>query len=254
EKVKTMMDVENFVDCWAMELYHAKGDHVSNSRLWRPRTPDGRWQSISFDHDHWKKPSYELIRRFINHERGKTRMFRFISKNPEFRIYFFNRLNDYLNTVFRPENVEELVWKAHDAVAEDKVRDRERWEDIITYGDTMLQIYWVIDYAHQRPKYLRENISEAYHLDGTYAANLDASPREGGQIQISTIKIDRFPWSGEYFKGNPIKVKAIPAEGYSFDGWEGGYPNTPELELSVTENVTLIAKFKKTGSNSGGNQ
>jgi uncharacterized repeat protein (TIGR02543 family) len=63
-------------------------------------------------------------------------------------------------------------------------------------------------------------------------------------------------WTGEYYIGNAVPIKAIAPVGYTFAGWDvtGGTvadPSAAETTLSITDNVTITAKFTaETGATS----
>ena len=50
--IKSMMDVDNFLDYQISQIYFDNTDWPGNNiKFWRPRTPDGRWKWILFDTD-----------------------------------------------------------------------------------------------------------------------------------------------------------------------------------------------------------
>ncbi len=62
-----------------------------------------------------------------------------------------------------------------------------------------------------------------------------ASPSGGGAVA----------GGGQYKKGSIIKVRAVPGNGYLFDGWEGPVvsPGFPETAVAVQKDAHLTARF-----------
>jgi hypothetical protein len=81
--------------------------------------------------------------------------------------------------------------------------------------------------------------------------NLTISSTKGGQVQLNSLNIEYSdtPWSGIYFQGNPVTVKAVANSGYKFDGWSGDViSGESSLTFSVTNNTNLQANFSKVTS------
>jgi len=214
------IDIDNLIDSWIYEIYTVKGDPTSNSRLWRPRTEDGKWQSIAFDWDHWGEQDWDWIHKFANKRRGKSWLFANLIKNREFQIAFINRLCDYLNTTLSTKNVHRLIWEIHERVEIEKRRDRARWSqelEFMPWGD---QIEEALEFSEERPDYLYDEMSDFFELPGTAEVELTVNDPAAGTLRISTLEISRFPWTGKYMQGVPVKVEAKAMAGYRFVGWE----------------------------------
>jgi hypothetical protein len=71
---------------------------------------------------------------------------------------------------------------------------------------------------------------EVFNLSGLYECQVTMNPSSGGDVQIHRTRIGDFSqltefggsiWTGIYFNDIPIKMKAIPSEGFRFVRWEG---------------------------------
>ena len=241
-----LMDMPNFIDGWVYEIYTVKGDPTSNSRIWRPRTADGKWQSIAFDWDHWKEQDREWIYKYAKKRRGKSWLFAQLILNEEFQVAFINRLCDYLNTTLSAENVRRLVWEIHERVDIEKKRDRERWKDELEFMPYEEQIMYTINFAEERPGYLYSEMSDFFELGGPAEIELNVAKGGGGVIRVSTLEVDQFPWKGTYMQDIPIKVEAVAMPGYKFSKWSEAskYGHTAQTELILNGNVSLTAHFE----------
>ncbi len=62
-------------------------------------------------------------------------------------------------------------------------------------------------------------------------------------MQLTAVRVEG-PYEGRYFAGVPIRVTAIPAPGFVFDGWGPDLPESPELRLTPDADTTLRATFR----------
>ena len=241
------IDIDNFIDGWIYEIYTVKGDPTSNSRLWRPRTEDGKWQSIAFDWDHWGEEDWDWIHKYANKKRGKSWIFANLIKNREFQIAFINRLCDYLNTTLSAENVSKLVWEIHERVEVEKRRDRTRWSqelEFMPWGD---QIEGAIQFSEERPAYLYDEMVEFFELPGPAEVTLAVNEAHRGSIRISTLEISQFPWHGNYMQGVPVTLEAVALPGYRFAGWNDPdvMGNRPTATITLSASNEIKAFFER---------
>lgn len=70
--------------------------------------------------------------------------------------------------------------------------------------------------------------------------NVEINAEEGGDVT----------GSGRYYKEESVTVKATPDKAYQFDGWyvnDKKVSDETEYQFTATEDITLTAKFKKSG-------
>ena len=73
-----------------------------------------------------------------------------------------------------------------------------------------------------------------------HSLGLLPNPLEGGTVN----------GAGDYDVGTVVQIEAVPAEGYEFQGWNGGSPATPTsatTTLTIDGDTTLFANFRFTG-------
>jgi hypothetical protein len=69
-------------------------------------------------------------------------------------------------------------------------------------------------------------------------------------VEVNSLTIDDNAWTGDYFQGVPIRVKAIAKEGYTFQYWELDNSSTDEeLRLNLSTPVTLRPVFTENANN-----
>jgi len=75
-----------------------------------------------------------------------------------------------------------------------------------------------------RPGYARQQIASYFGLRGTANLSLAVADTNHGSVKINTLTIaasTNAPWTGVYFKDNPITLTAVAKPGYRFTGWLG---------------------------------
>ncbi|MDX9692297.1 MAG: CotH kinase family protein, partial [Acholeplasmataceae bacterium] len=115
--IKTQMDVDNFIDYYAAQLYFANVDWPQNNiEYWRYNTTfssqltdgvDGRWRWMVYDVDagfgaSWGGyyPEYNSFERMTGDSWKTGQMFTMLLKNTSFKNQFINRMMDLLNSNF----------------------------------------------------------------------------------------------------------------------------------------------------------
>ncbi|MEL6760225.1 MAG: hypothetical protein AAFP04_07450 [Myxococcota bacterium] len=66
---------------------------------------------------------------------------------------------------------------------------------------------------------------------------VEATPEQGGNVVVSP--------EGPYWVGDDVTVRAEPAPGYQFDGWEEVEESASEVSLTLSEDTTLTAAFSR---------
>ena len=59
---------------------------------------------------------------------------------------------------------------------------------------------------------------EYYGLEGDEAEVTINVANGHGSVQLNTIAIDQYPWTGYYLENLPISITAIPNPGFKFIG------------------------------------
>jgi hypothetical protein len=102
-----------------------------------------------------------------------------------------------------------------------------------------------------RSEQVRNHIQSEFNLPQQVDVNLDVFPANAGNITISTVTPESYPWSGIYFDGVPIKIEAIALQGYQFSHWEANglisdTLNAVFLDTLQTNSISFKAYFIST--------
>jgi hypothetical protein len=279
--IQTRIDVENFIDYQISNIFARNTDWPGNNiDFWRLRTDaymprsqyghDGRWRWLLYDTDfgfglRGGENSYaHNTLAFATEENGppwpnppwSTFLLRSFLKNDEFKIQFINRFADQLNTAFLPERTKKIIesFKLH--IASDMAWHITRWGYPDSYAAWEENVNVMLSFAENRPEHQKDHILQYFDIDTTIRIQLDVDNPMEGTIRINTIQIrsgtpgvndNPYPWAGQYFKGVPVEIEAIPEDGYEFSHWEGSVTEiSPLVIFDSGDDLSLKAFFLKT--------
>lgn len=155
-------------------------------------------------------------------------LFKTLLQNSDFRNQFINRFADNINTSFDAARVNHKIDEMKTKLEKALPEHIDRWQGITDWNSNVERLK---TFAKDRPDYMRKFIVDKFTdngVTGTSKINL-VSDNSKGFIRINSIDINASTpgvsasdsWTGTYFKGVPITLKAIPQSGYEFVCWEG---------------------------------
>ncbi len=265
------LDLPNYTDYFATEIFYANsdwmGEWTNNIKCWREKKPGTKWRYMLWDLDYgcgfvhpdgnvaMSKPTDVMWNRarrpVITNEHA--RLFNQAIQNITFRNYFLNRFADLMNTVFKRDTFEQHATQMRDEIEPAMQRHHQRWGGNLTsFHNTVDSMIWFVT---ERPQHVYQHAITEFGLNKTAEITIDAQPEGTGKILLNTITPENLPWSGLYFDGVPVALKAIPADGYEFSHWQANQlmqQNTVDsFAVNLSVNDTFVAVFRKTEIVSG---
>jgi len=241
-----------------------------------PLGQDGRWRwfvkdldfglglyNASVSHNTLNYATSEFAERGTNNYPWAVFLLKTLLQNSEFRNEFINRFADHMNTTFDPNRVNAIVDEAKAAIETAMPEHSNRWNVIKMTTTRPFETTWsknveaIKTYASNRPTYVKQHIVNKfkdYGVTGTASIKLNSVAQQG-YIRINSLDIksdtpsvtNPEAWTGTYFKGVPVTIKAVPKEGYIFDHWEGATDvdaASDTITVTPSENIELTAVFK----------
>jgi hypothetical protein len=259
--VKTQMDVDDYSEYYLFNIFVANSDWLSNNvRFWRPRIETAKWRWMLWDTEYGmgRDPKYGHGRAEWNTlvwatnpgggwpgTGDNTTLIRNLLENETFRNRFINRFTDLLNSSFRPEHTTNLIDILKANIAADAPRQIDRWGySTVEKWDNAVDSLKA--YITRRHYYSFQHIIYKFELDSIpYTLNLAIEPEGAGSIQLNTLQLDTFPWSGEYFKNIPIELIASPYPNNEFLYWHADsiFSDKKKLSIAPDTNITIWAHF-----------
>ncbi|MEP7195329.1 MAG: lamin tail domain-containing protein [Saprospiraceae bacterium] len=257
-KVLDQIDVENWVDYFANEIYNNNQDwypsvYFNNIRLGNATDPDINWKFVLWDmgisQGNGTGVNEDLLTTCLEYPTTPnlyTNMMKSLLRNNKFKNYFINRFADLLNETWMTNRIQKMIDDNAKEIESEIRPHNVRWGSVDS-SSWRNNISGLKQFHSLRPAYQRSHILNYFKLKKQVDITLDALPKGSGVIKISTIIPDKLPWTGIYFNGNPVKITAISNPGYYFSHWSSNEilldTTSQTLRVDVSKNSNFIAHF-----------
>ena len=281
--VTRRIDPGSFTDYMIAQIFMVNTDWPGNNiKYWRLQTPDylpdagagrdGRWRWILYDTDfafgiyRSDEYSYDMMY-FTTQTDGpswpnppwSTLLFRELLANKTFRTGFINRFCDQLNTAFQPAVVLGIIDGMKSAIEPEMTQQVQRWKIPSSVNSWNNYVAVMQNFASRRPAYARNHLRNYFGLSGEYLLTVNISGKGEGHVVVNTIPLtgetrgvaaDPYPWQGRYFRNLPLRLEAIPSQGYEFARWESGNYKSESriLNLQPAGDTYVTAVFREEGT------
>jgi len=261
-QVKSLMDVGNFADYMAAEIYYKNGDWPNNNvRAWR--SPEQPWKFMVYDLDHgfgwaWGVNDGEF-------QANSTNMFDWIKKgggnkpckdkgcfanlyikliqNPDFKRLFLNHAAVLYQKYVNGDNISSIVEKMVASMNSDDIaRDLEKFKQDEKYypGGFSKDGKVLKEWAVKRDGQIFGEYEKEFDLSGMVSVSISANG--SGSVLLDGMALsDGF--KGKLFAGVGVELTAVPSNGGVFSGWSDGSTENPHI-VAPTDGMTITASFK----------
>ncbi|MBK5286215.1 MAG: CotH kinase family protein [Bacteroidia bacterium] len=159
--------------------------------------------------------------------------------NPEFNTWYINRAIDLWNTVFSCQNMLHQLDSIVLVLTPEMPRHSIRWNGQLT--DWQNNVQTLRTFINNRCNYLTTGFINCYSLTGPYNVILNTDPPNSGTIQLNSLSLSQFPWSGTYYGNITTSLQANAGSvAYVFNNWTtlGQLLNPNLSSAAVTANIT----------------
>ena len=175
-----------------------------------------------------------------------------LRQNPDFNHFYIARYADLMNTAFScDEMLSQLdTWKA--MIDPEMAQHATRWFG--TYNEWLTNFNRLRNFVQARCQLVTQSMNGCYNTTGPYNITLDADPANAGKVDMNSMTIDHFPWSGFYYGGLSINMRAIVTDSvnFEFDHWTSNHtaylPSAIAYnpQVNLTSGDTLVVHFTQT--------
>lgn len=237
--VKAEIDVYNYIDYMASQIFIVNNDWPSNNiKWWKSNTPGSKWRWIMYDTDgagldDETYVDFNMIEFVTNSDKkidypngaDFTFLFRRLLRNSEFKTDFINRTMTLLSTNFHPDIYKSKLSYLLSFIGEEYKRDFDRWR--IPYENWSEKMDNMNSFSDQRPAIVRKHLQEHFDLSEPVSITLSS---EKGEVTINGLT-GGASLKGEYFSDIPLTLSVSDSSG--FKQWSDG-------ETSIVRTVTPI--------------
>ena len=167
EKLREMMDVENYLEYVMLEMY-ANNQDLNNVGFYRNAKTNSPWRWALFDLDLSFQLSGDNVTDWLHGSTAgsiteqSNHLFRNLMKNAAVKDWFLRRMGELLATTFSAEHVTGMIQERYDLLRPEMAAECKRWKWSVNtwkrYGARM------VSYAKNRPKNMIKYLSDDFHL------------------------------------------------------------------------------------------
>ncbi len=266
--VKEYIDIGELINYLATEVYIGNRDWpYSNLKCWKFRDDSSKWRWILFDTDlSFIKSSEHAKFNMLEHMLAvnsddyvtppwSNYLIRKLFESDEFKNEFIQKMAVYLGTVFESEHVLQVMDSLKQNIEPEVERNFKKWGGLRqnaarylvtskTHKEWEANINFIKIFVEDRPSVLRKEMTEYFQLKDTVKLRLQVNDKIAGNISIMGYKLHEGNFNDYVFSDIPIKLEAIPNEGYEFVKWKGG-DYERDCVINLTNNKKLTAIFRK---------
>lgn len=251
--IANRIDLDNYVQYQAAQIYYDNVDWPGNNiKFWK--SPGTKWRWILYDIDFgaaiWNEnAAFSNTLSFALDPSGpnwpnppwSTFLFRRLITNQTFRNRFVNQLADEMNSRFLPQAVINRINAHVNSIRTEINRQDDRWGREGNWNDNVERIR---DFFRDRPAQMKRFVRTQFNLPAYHRINIRISDTDEGYVKVNSLDVDAPNWSGDYFQNVPIKVTAVPKDGYVFRRWElDSDAEDAELTINLTGQLALRPVF-----------
>jgi len=259
-ELRKWMDVENYLDYMAYNIYLCNKDWPNNNYKCFRYVPaegeslgegvyDGRWRYLLHDIDYTYslygqqevKPTYDTLRQVLTE--GSDRyapLLAALLKRDDCVEYFVKKTQDFANGALSPDNIQATLNRMNDSrstemhyyynyIASLGAEDAE-WVSETQYHERMQEI---VEFANARPGRSLSFMKNRFMLTKTF--ELSVTGDANAQLQVNSYRVPvGESFTGTYFEEYSTTVSADCADGYLFDYWEVNGERRTQATLTLT--------------------
>ena len=258
--IKSIADIDEYIDYNIAEIYSANGDWPgANMKIWRERTPAAKWRWMVYDLDFtfggntqgqsttntldqatatngpsWPNPPWATL------------MLRKLLENTEFKNEFIQRFAVHLNTTYDVDHIVSLIDTLAQRIATEIPRHNVRWPQSLSLVPSWTAgIQIMKDFAANRPAAARGHFMSKFSITGTCSLLISRNNPDWGKIFTQSVEVSKSLSTNIFFKGIPLRIKALAMPGYRFVRWTGAFSSTTaETTFIPSTSGALSAVFE----------
>ena len=265
KKACDMLDMDSFAQYIAAEIYIGNEDWMwNNAAWWRSRSTDkadspyqdGKWRFMMFDvefamnlYGDGRDVNYNILDDLLEGGGFFGPMLKSLLKNDDFKQRFVTACEDVMNIAFNKNfatNKLKAYYNEYSPYIDQHMDRFIGWQSV--NGVKKNVEHWS-KWVANRPTAFLTILKEELGIKGkNNAVTIQVNDSAMGSVMIDGHKLPMTSnsWSGTYVSGYKITIEAVPAKGYEFVGWSGGYDGDARaITVNPAQTLTLKANFKK---------
>jgi hypothetical protein len=182
--------------------------------------------------------------------KGHIALLNKLRQNPEFNRYYINRQIDLWNTVFSCDHMLNQLDSIIAILDPEMPAHATRWSG--TYSGWVTNHQALRNFISTRCNNLATGLMGCYNLTGPHQLTLNTDPQGAGNIQLNSLNLTSFPWTGTYFGNITTSITASANGNYGFVNWTPGNQNfnpgttSAAVDFNLSSTDSIVAHFTST--------
>ena len=230
ETIKSMMDIDNFIDYHIIQMFCVNTDWPHNNlKVWKKRE-GGKWRWILFDTDFGfsNNQGNNMITYTINktdnnfNGQGNAKVpsstiLGKLLENETFKNNFIDRFCYHLYTTFDANRVSHILDSLANNIRSEITYHKTRWNLSQNFNNELASMK---TFAAQRPDIVLGHLKSYFNISGSTQSIKITSNIENASYWFNSLELVDNMEDFKYFTGRPIKIEANTIPGYEFKHWE----------------------------------
>jgi len=238
EKTSEVIDMENFINYWIVNIFCANSDPYQGIALLDKRKKNPRWFWLIWDMDHSFKNIYESDKKYLwQQERPVNLVYSNTKKETDPRYFIFRRLifhDETFRALFKKRLTEVLNYLLTNdylqSVVDENISIARSFGMNMSKADRDLH-----DFMLNRPEYVIKMMNRYFKLGDVHRVRFE--PPEGRTFVVDGFEI-RKRFTGIYYDGSEI---FLSPGGQRIKGWNinGKRYNNPSVTIPVRGDMKI---------------
>lgn len=272
-KLREVIDVENYLDYYALQIYIGNEDwphnnykvyryYAAEGEEYREAPFDGKWRYLLHDLDYsfgiyGTGPWEDNLRKYVSKPGEVNRespLFSQLLLREDCKEYFIKRTLDLINGAFSSDNLNKVLDKMNEERLNEQLRmyDKGLIADWVKPSHLSDQIKRIKEYGADRVSYTLGKYRDYFEMGDIFSLNV--RPAKGTGVRINNIEVYS-EFDGRYYSRYDTVITAIVPAGKEFSHWIVNNENVNGLELTVNSShikdgkVEITFKYKDKAEN-----
>jgi hypothetical protein len=219
----TMLDMDNYIEFNCIQILVSNQSWRHNLKLWREKTGDTKFRCVVWDLDY----GYQYIdRNNLSEITSNEPMLKALVKNAEFKAKFKARLDYLSQTAFTTERALHIIDSMAANIEPYIERHAEKWAGTMSgvfssLAEWKQRVEVMRNFAKARPDRHDGYFKSYFGVTTKKDLSVNVSPASSGTLYMNGNILTTNDFAGSFYTGSAFKITAVPADGYTFSGWEG---------------------------------
>ncbi len=250
-----LMDVENYLSYYALQIYIGNEDWPHNNYKvyryyakegedYREAPFDGKWRYLLHDLDfsfgiYGTGALVDNISKYVGSNgepRKECPLFGQLMKREDCKEIFIKKSMDLINGAFSPDNLNNILEEMHNSRLKEQMNmyDKNLLSDWVRFDQLEGRLEEIRIYGEQRAGHIPGTYQRHFKLGELY--QLSVQPAEGCGVKINSVVTKEY-FIGHYFTDYDTVIIPDLPEGKQFDYWQVNGKKYEEEELIITPSM-----------------